>query len=250
MKRSYLISVLFLSFFTLISCKKSRSYITDLDYKRIDLETHAPVDSEIENLIAPYKQKLSEEMDEVIAHTPIDLIKRRPNSTLGNWFADVLHIQAEKNSKSKVDFAAQNYGGLRIPSISKGPIQVGKIYELMPFDNALMILELDGATTKQFIETIAADGGWPISYGLQLTMDSNQKPKKILIQGEAFDANKRYKIALPDYVANGGGGCDFLKPFEGYNTGLFIRDVVIDYLRTSPSDQNIEVDSDKRIIIE
>ena len=232
----------------LLACKTNKTYITELDYTRIDLEPSFPSESEIEKIIAPYKEKLGNEMDEILAQNEQDLRKQKPNSFLGNWFTDILHEQGEKLTNLEIDFAAQNHGGFRIPVVPKGPIPVGKIYELMPFDNTLIILELDGSTTKKLIDRIADYGGWPISKGLSFVLDDG-KASNILINGKALDLQGTYTIALPDYVANGGDDCEFLKGQKAINTGVFIRDVVINYLRQFPSSDNITVDKTKRIII-
>jgi len=240
---------IYISFLTflLAGCTSTKTHIVDLDYQRVDLESGLEADPSIEQIVAPYKLTLGNEMDEVIAQNEKGLKKQKPNSSLGNWFADVLHKASSELLNEEVDFAAQNYGGIRIPTLPSGPVTVGKIYELMPFDNMLIIVEADGETTKKLIDRIADYGGWPISSGLSFSLDENRKATDILIKGQALDINKTYKIALPDYIANGGDECEFLNSQKQKNSGVFVRDAIINYLKTFPSDRKIIVDPTKRI---
>jgi len=242
------IHILF-AIFVLTGCSSTKTHLVDLDYHRLDLESEFAADPDIEQIIAPYKLTLGNEMDEIIGQNESALRKQKPNSFLGNWFADVLHKASEEMLNQEVDFAAQNYGGLRIPTLPKGDISVGKIYELMPFDNLLILVEADGQATKKLIDRIADYGGWPISSGLSFDLDQDRKASNIMIKGEVLDLNRTYKIMLPDYIANGGDDCEFLKNQKQENTGVFVRDAVINYLKQFASDRNIEVDKTKRIIV-
>jgi len=53
---------------------------------------------------------------------------------------------------------------------------------------------------------------------------------------------------LPDYIANGGDDCFFLKPIPRLNSHLYIRDIVIEYLtKLQEQGTTAAVDSTKRI---
>jgi 2',3'-cyclic-nucleotide 2'-phosphodiesterase (5'-nucleotidase family) len=121
-----------------------------------------------------------------------------------------------------------NYGGIRLTYINPGPITRGKMYELMPFDNMLSIVEVPGDVLKQFCNTMAAYKGWPVS-GLQFTI-KNKKAENILLNGEPVNDNVVYKIATNDYVARGGDNCSFMVPLKKRYTTIFLRDILIDYV--------------------
>jgi 2',3'-cyclic-nucleotide 2'-phosphodiesterase (5'-nucleotidase family) len=87
-------------------------------------------DPKVAALISPYKDKLDAEMNEIIAVADVELIKATPESTMGNWFADMLMTEALLLD-SRVSFTCQNRGGLRIGNINKGDITKRKIFELM-----------------------------------------------------------------------------------------------------------------------
>ena len=96
----------------------------------------------------------------------------------------------------------------------------------MPFENQLVVMDLNGVQVKQLLDRIATYGGWPVSEGLQFEI-RDSAAINILIQGAPWKPEGSYRIGLPDYVANGGDDCDFLKPLPRVNSGLLIRDLLI-----------------------
>ena len=224
--------------------------VADVDVTYLNTESSIAVDetSKIESIIKPYRDELSEEMNHVIGVMPEELKKEKPNSNMGNWFSDILQDIAAENYNKPIAFAIQNYGGLRVPSVAKGPLTRGKIFELMPFDNKLVILELTGAQVNKLVNLIARSRGWPISRGLSLTITNDFSATDVKIDGQLIDETKSYPIALPDYVANGGGGGEFLKDIPQHDTGYYIREGVIEYLeRLQGEGKSITVDNTQRI---
>ena len=181
----------------------------------------------LDELIIPYRQSLDERMNTVIGEASMRLYKEKPESPLGNWMADAIHNQVNKLDIAPVDVSIQNYGGIRIPEIGEGEITVGKIYELMPFDNMVVVQEMTGLVVQRFFDHMAADGGWPISSGARYILQE-EKAQQLTIGGEKIQAERNYRIALPDYIANGGGDCGFLSDLAQENTGVLVRDILID----------------------
>jgi 2',3'-cyclic-nucleotide 2'-phosphodiesterase (5'-nucleotidase family) len=134
--------------------------------------------------------------------------------------------EIEHQGKYKADFAVSNYGGMRVPSITPGPLTVGEIFELASFDNAIVIVETPGNLVDSLFQLIAGRGGWPMSKGLRIVIQDN-KVKSMTLHGAAIERNKTYRIAMPDYVANGGDDAGFLVPLARENTGLVLRDALI-----------------------
>lgn len=204
------------------------------------------VDSEIsdqatvyDTIIAPYKAQLDATMGEVIGTTPIDLVKERPCGTLNQWFAKTLLAVSDSIYAGTVDVALQNYGGLRIPEIKAGPITVRTVFELMPFENMIVVLKVTGTQLEKIIGRLAADGGWPSAgFTLQLTEDGY---KDLLIGGQPLQQDKMYTVALPDYVANGGNNSDYLIDWPREVLDVLIRDGVIDYLRKQTAAGNTQL---------
>lgn len=242
-------SLLLVLFVVVNGCKTKQTvqHLSDADISYIRLNEVKENNEEIEELIAPYREKLAQEMNVVIGSVDQDLYKSRPNSNLGNWFSDLLEDSAKEIfGESNVDFAIQNYGGIRLSSLPAGDITKGKIFELMPFDNTLVNVEMNPETLQMFLNRIADYGGWPISKSLSFTIQDSTAVD-VLINNKPIE-DRNYYVAMPDYVANGGDQCYFLSDSRKEDSEKFIRKIVIDYL-IKLQDQNISanVDSSERI---
>lgn len=212
----------------LFSSCKSVNYLSNVDANRIDVSAESDLvqDPEILAMITPYKTELDKVMKEVIGQTDIDLKKERPESTLGNWMADAIHRKAEEKLDESIDFAIQNYGGIRIPIIKKGPITRGKIYELMPFDNKILVLYLNKAEVEELVQHIVDARGWPVSHGIKINKLS-EEDITVTIKDKPLKEGVIYKVALPDYIANGGSRSYFLKEKKRKDLQYYIRDALI-----------------------
>lgn len=233
--------------FVVGSCSK-QVYTADIDTSYYRINKKHQSDKELDQLIDPYRSQLDAKMNEVLAFNEKEMTKGLPSSTLGNWFSDALLEEAEYIYKQEVDMAMQNYGGIRVPFLKQGDITVGNIYELMPFDNKLVILTMDGKLLKQLLDRIAEKGGWPVSHTLSFTIQ-DRKATDVLIKNEPLDLKKTYTVALADYIANGGDRCFFLEQAERQDHDVMIRDLIIDHLKRKPADaKRISADEAMRIV--
>jgi 2',3'-cyclic-nucleotide 2'-phosphodiesterase (5'-nucleotidase family) len=239
--------VTFLVILFLASCNKQVLHLADVEANRYQIDYSIDEKSSINKIIAPYKKELDSKMGRVIAYNAEQLVKDRPNSSMGNWFTDVLQEVALHYWEEETDFAFQNYGGLRLPAIGVGDIMVGTIYELMPFDNTLVQLKVDGATVHRLMNHIASYGGAPLSHNISFETDGN-KATNILINDEPIKMNSTYYIAMPNYTADGGDRCDFLVDKPRDDSGVYIRDLMIDHFDRSEGIDTIKANMQSRII--
>ena len=125
-----------------------------------------------------------------------------------------------------------NNGGLRVP-IAAGPVTLGKIYELQPFDNIVVVLTLEPAQMDSMLQAIAkakSESGHSFG-GLRIKTDKQQLTE-VLINGKPWDRAKSYRIITIDYLADGGSNMSMLRRAKNINnTGIFIRDFIADYIR-------------------
>ncbi|MBT8221466.1 MAG: 5'-nucleotidase C-terminal domain-containing protein [Bacteroidia bacterium] len=235
----------FIILLVLLSACRTNTFLSSVDTDRLTLSdtTEVVEDTEILEIISPYKMNLDAQMDRVIGKLVVDLYKSRPESTLGNWMTDIILERVNTYAEEPIDFAVQNYGGIRVPEIKKGDITVRHIFELMPFENAIVVMEVDGSTMWQMIERMALSGGWPVSSGFQMVISKDRKPLNVLIQGKPFDSSKTYRFALPDYIANGGDRCDFLIALPRVDLGLKVRDAIIEYLEQHNEPMSAELEN-------
>ena len=184
------------------------------------IEIKANADSSALSIIAPYQKGIEAEMNEVLTFSKISLTKKGTESLLGNFVTDLCLNYADAH------MCVMNNGGLRT-TIDKGPINRGKLYELMPFDNELVVLELNKEDYLGLLDYICKRGGEPFS-GINITMDkeghviNNSWPVN-------FENNEKVKVITSDYLANGGDKMSFFQNKEQYKVGLKLRDAIIDH---------------------
>ncbi|MEY3320888.1 MAG: hypothetical protein RLZZ417_471 [Bacteroidota bacterium] len=216
---------------------------------RYQINDSIPEDKKLLALIAPYTEKLNATMLSGLAPLSGELKLGKPESTLGNWITDILHRYITETKGVNCDFTLSNYGGVRSNFIKQDSLRVGMIYELLPFDNELLILDLKGSDIEALIRYMAKSGFWPISKELQILQTDN-KIEWIKIKGQPLVPNQIYKVQMPDYVANGGEGTSFLAAAPREKTGMYMRDAVIEQLRVETKKGIIQQGLlDERIVI-
>ncbi len=218
------------SAFLVILCISCSTYNTPISvsYEGYRIEKNNESDTAVLNLVKPYAAEVNKIMNKVIGFATTAMYKKQPESVLGNFMADCMQQMSSKKYGRPVDIGFMNQGGIR-SAINKGNITVGNIYELMPFDNLVVLQEMSGAVLEKFIQHIAADGGWPISAGSSFII-KDKKAINIIINGKPLDINTSYLTANTDYVANGGSNASMLKKIPQQNKGYLMRDALIDYI--------------------
>jgi 2',3'-cyclic-nucleotide 2'-phosphodiesterase (5'-nucleotidase family) len=187
-------------------------------------------DSSVQKLLQPYADSVNGSMNTVLGQLAVDLDKRQPEGNLGNFMADAMKAMAEKYYQTTVDAAFINYGGIRLNGIKAGAITRGKIFELMPFDNIIILQKIKGSVLQQFLDHIVGRGGWPVA-GITMQI-KDKKAVNVMIGGKIIDPNMIYTIANSDYVANGGDNSDMLKTIPQINNGFLLRDALIEYVQS------------------
>ena len=201
--------------------------ITKSDREEYAINEKIGVDSTIIKTYLPYKTMLDQEMNKVIGNTEVALTKAStlPETILGNFFADAVFNQVKK-IEPNVDFVfPTTKGGLR-NDIPKGPITVSGVFELMPFENQLVLFKLRGNDVLTILQYIAMANGQPVA-GLKMNINHNV-PENIYINGKPFNVEQTYNVVTSDYIANGGDDASgFGNPIDRKNIGLLVRDALL-----------------------
>jgi 2',3'-cyclic-nucleotide 2'-phosphodiesterase (5'-nucleotidase family) len=232
----FLWSYLLLLFSALTACKTHEA--TSAYTKQYEMsEKNLPyIDSAIYNSAAIYRQQLTTQMSEVLVQSDSVMDKGLPESTLGNYVADVCltngNSAAKQHTILPADFIVLNTGSLR-KSLPRGGVTLGDFFEVMPFENQLVILSCTGSQVKSLLDFIASKGGTPVS-GIRFQMSkSKRNTQNVMINGQPFDTLSTYRIMTADYLANGGDHFDiFTKASKREEVGLKIRDALIDDARS------------------
>ena len=191
-------------------------------------------DARAEETIAPYREKLGQEMNEVIGFAPVALTKGMVESAAGNFMADLMLSQAELVQQQDFDLGLTTNGGIRT-DIGQGDFVIMHAFELMPFENELVVATLPGSAVQQLFNFAATN-----AKAKQVTNISgatftirNGNPENIKINGQPFNPNQNYTIATSDYLANRGDNMDFFaEALKIEKTGVTVRQAIINHIKT------------------
>lgn len=193
-----------------------------------------PEDRTMEALVAPFRERMGDEIQRVIGRAAVPLSKAVPEGTLGNFATDAMIWAARRHASGPVHMAMTNNGGLRVP-IPPGPITVGHMFELMPFENMLSVLTLSGLQVVELANQIAAMRGEPIAgFSFLVAEEAGEwVAREIRVGGEPVDPRARYRLVTNDYLADGGGNLTPLhNPLAREDLPVLLRDAFIGYVRT------------------
>lgn len=212
-----------------ISC--SRYFVSNRQsvYTKLQVDSTIIDHPDYVQFYAPYKEQLEAEMNRVVGHAAVDLTKPvdAPETLLGNFFADALLAEARKQNPETA-FSFGTKGGLRT-ELQRGPITIGHLFELMPFENEIVILELTGEKVGELAQFIASTNGQPVA-GIRMDID-NGRATDIRIGGQPLETDRTYKLVTYDYLANGGDNMRSLNdPVSRNNLGMKVREALIGYV--------------------
>ncbi len=214
----------------------------------------SPYGREVENFIAPYREAMEEQMNIEIGYADETLKRAHPQSTQGNFITDVLYQYGLQLHPGQMDLSVMNYGGIRAP-LSKGPITLGDIFRVHPFENTITLCSMTGETMERLIRQTAGKKlecfGGPIEIHLE-THNDKTEATKILCHGKPIDPKAIYWVTTIDYVAEGNDGMTaFLDSKTVTHTGVLIRDVMIDYVKSqTAAGKHINARLDRRAVMD
>lgn len=231
---------------TMYHNKQSKSTPQIANIELIEVDGSLQHDA-MENLIAPYKTEKEESMNVVIGESVETIEVGKPESKLTNLVADILLTEARKYV-ADTDMAITNIGGIRRP-LYKGNITIGDVFEILPFDNSLLVLEYKGSDLLALADAIAKKGGESIS-GMTLIINKD-KAENVNINGLPIDSTKTYKVVTTDYLS---WGNDQLEPLANYINStplnMMMRDAMFDYVTCATiNNKKISAKTDNRITI-
>lgn len=216
------------------SCKEDYQ-LTKIEGKRLEINESLKSNTEIEEFIKPYRKHVNKNLDSVLSYS-VDTYTKKDgefNTAIGNMMADAVMLQSNPIFKSRtgkdIDIVLLNHGGIR-SILSKGNVTTRTAYQIMPFENSVVVAELKGTDVKAIVSYLQiAKRAHPIA-GLQLELDKDYEVLSATVKGEAIDDNKTYYVATNDYLFNGGDSMTFFENSTNLDILDYkIRNVLIDY---------------------
>lgn len=249
----YTIFVTTLTLFIVTSCKTKNNTTYLVEAKKIEINASQPTDQNIESFISPFRARINNDLDSIISYCPETLEKSRGEwqTNIGNFLADASMELAQpvflKQQGKPLDIILLNSGGIR-SIIPKGPITKRNAFEVMPFENSLIVVALKGEQIKVMAAHIIKEKKAHPLAGLKIFISKDQIIQNILVNEKSIDDNAIYYVGTSDYLANGGDNMTFFMKNEGsYDLNYKIRNVVIDYFYKH---KTIEASNSQRIIKE
>jgi 2',3'-cyclic-nucleotide 2'-phosphodiesterase (5'-nucleotidase family) len=202
------------------------------------VDSSVPDDQSVNQMLEVYSPKVRA-LDEVIGKLKGDLKKGGVGaSSLGNLVTDAMRYRAQIKLGKPVLLSITNSGGLRKDSIAEGDLKAGDIFELLPFENALVALDLTGEQLLQFVTVVLshrdAQSGASIIFKTNDQKVNELVSVKLRSDGEERDIDPKstYTIVTIDYLVKRGGDYSILQQAKNIQPlNITIRDAVIDYIK-------------------
>lgn len=234
-KYHLLISVCFLT--CIFSCKQEPLVLSKIEGKQIGIKDSLEIDQDYDAIIAPYRDRLTDDMNAVLSYAPETYNKSdgHLNTAIGNLMADIVFKEGDyvfnKRTDKHIDAVILNHGGIR-SIISKGDITTETAFQVMPFENSIVVIALKGQQIDSMMQYLSqAKRAHPVQ-GIKLTIDRDYKISEALIGGKPIIKDKTYYVATNDYLYDGGDGMRFFKPNDSiYHIDYKIRNAMIDYFK-------------------
>ncbi len=203
------------------------------------VDASVPDDPAVTSILTPYREKVAE-LNRVIGTLEGELLKRGiGGGSLGNFVVDAIRDQASKTLGRPVLLAVSNTGGMRKNQIAPGDLRASDVFELLPFENKLVAVDLTGEQLLRFLKIIVeqrdAQSGARIVY--RTGEDKTNELVSVKFVGASaeteIDATANYTIVTIDYLVNRGGNYSVLKESKNVRAlRLTIRDAVLNYIQS------------------
>lgn len=206
---------------------------------RLPVDESIPADPDVEKMLAPYSEKVSE-LTKVIGRLEGDLKKTGVGGgSLGQFVTNGIRAQAQAKLGKPVTLAIMNIGGLRKNVITAGELRASDIFELLPFENALVALDVTGAQLAKILEAVTHDA----QAGARIQFKWNDRNSAEFISGELvddsgkeeeIDPDKIYTVVTIDYLLRVGGGSYAILQEAKSRTPLnvTVRDAIMNYVKS------------------
>ena len=212
-------------------------------------------DESIETLVNPYRDSLNTRVNRVLITSEGELVTgnaqniQPAQTAMGNFLVDacleIAKQRAKALNKPEPDISIFTWGSIR-NSLPVGNITVRHIYQVMPFENEMIVLTITGSQMRTLLHHLAKSTS-PLAGAFIKKGDPNQ----MLVNGHPLDDTKLYRVLASDYLAFGGDSMPVLKDAsEHYFCDIKVRDSLITYLENLKANGKVLVPNYEQRIVD
>lgn len=212
----------------------------------VDSRLDTRLDPDLVGLVAAYGQRVDSLMKAPLAFIPTAFGQKAPETL--NLLSDFVQRQGVKLTHAPVDLAIMNKGGIRT-SLPAGVVTEGEVVEMAPFNNRIVVLEIDGADLLDNFAVMARQQGNGVSRGVEVAYAPDGRVSSATINGQPVERGRKYRLATIDYLAQGN---DYMEPLKRGREVANSREALHRTLRRALADGTItdlylRPDSDDRM---
>ncbi len=208
-----------------------------------------PEDGETVARIAELAVPLDEIRNKVVAETAADIdgsrdLCRSAECPMGTLIADAM---LDRVKDQGIQIAIQNGGGVRA-SIDAGPVTMGEVITVLPFQNTLSTFKAKGSTVVAALENGLSQaeenaGRFPQVAGIKFTWDISkpvgERVTSVDVASEEgfvpLEPEATYGVVTNNYLRNGGDGYKVFdaEGTDAYDYGPDLADVLAEFMIAS-----------------
>jgi 2',3'-cyclic-nucleotide 2'-phosphodiesterase (5'-nucleotidase family) len=215
------------------------------ELKAVSAGPNDPFDEQVARTAKGYREKTDAVFRHVVGETTVALTRHADReSVLGDVIADAMRESAG------AEVAIQNSGAIRA-DIPAGRITMEQVFTVLPFDDALVAMDLSGAALLGLIEQgIGRDRRMLQVSGLEVRIDAasagERRIREVRVNGVPLDASRMYRVVTNDFLLAGGDRLGGFRKGTRLTYGEAVRDAFITYLKRHSS---LAPGAGKRIVV-
>ena len=189
-----------------------------------------PFDGRIARMADGYREKTKALFQQVVGEATVPLTRHADReSVLGDVICDAMRESAA------AEIAIQNSGAIRA-DIPAGRITMEQAYTALPFDDALVAMDLSGEALLGLLgRSIGRDKGILQVSGMQIRYDVTaagaRRVREVRVGGAPLDASRMYRVVTNDFLAAGGDRVGGFEKGRNVTHGAMVREAFIEYLK-------------------
>jgi 5'-nucleotidase len=198
-------------------------------------------DGKVQSIVNFYSAAATPLTERVVATITSEITRDRSpsgESALGDLIADAQFAATAQEESGAAQLAFMNRGGMRADLLAReGRITYGEIHAIHPFGNAMITMTLTGAQIHQLLEeqwqvgsVLQVSAGFAYEWSADALPGAKVDPRRMMLNGLAMEPDKGYRVAVNEFLADGGDGFKVLMEGTDRKHGVLDAEALEKYL--------------------